>query len=87
MYHVEEFKEEYLFPPVQDPEFQSYQNCVSESPYNHFRVNGSSVDISFPPMSVVRNKCPKGCDWAYVVAMRGLQQEYHSNDIDVSILN
>jgi len=53
-----------------------------------YRVNGSSVDISFPPMSLVRKKCSRGCDWAYVVAMRGLQQEYyHSNDIDVSISN
>merc|ERR1712117_855486 len=52
-----------------------------------YRVNGSSVDISFPPMSLVRKKCSKGCDWAYVVAMRGLQQEYYSNDIDVSISN
>ena len=46
------------------------------------------MDISFPPMSLVRKKCPRGCDWAYVVAMRGLQQEYyHSNDINVSISN
>merc|ERR1712117_143231 len=54
-----------------------------------YRGNGSSVDISFPPMSLVRKKCSsRGCDWAYVVAMRGLQQEYyHSNDIDVSISN
>ena len=54
--------------------------------FSHFRVNGSSVDISFPPMSLIRKNCPKGCDWAYVVAMRGLQQEY-SNDIDISIWN
>jgi alpha-L-fucosidase len=40
-----------------------------------YKQSAEVTEINFPSMSLLKSKCPNGCNWGYVVAMTGLNNE------------